>query len=61
LPPDDPRQRRPNISRAKSILGWEPKTQLSEGLAKTIEYFDKMLSKEGTSALARRRIKVASI
>jgi UDP-glucuronate decarboxylase len=56
LPPDDPRQRRPNISRAKSILGWEPKTQLSEGLAKTIEYFDKMLSKEGTSALARRRI-----
>jgi UDP-glucuronate decarboxylase len=61
LPPDDPRQRQPNISRAKSILGWEPKTQLSEGLAKTIEYFDKMLSKEGTSALARRRIKVASI
>jgi len=61
LPSDDPRQRQPNISRAKSVLGWEPKTQLSEGLAKTIDYFDKKLSKEGTSALARRRIKVASI
>ena len=61
LPSDDPRQRQPNISRAKSILKWEPKTQLSEGLAKTIDYFDKKLSKEGTSALARRRIKVASI
>jgi hypothetical protein len=34
---------------------------LSEGLAKTIDYFDKKLSKEGTSALARRRIKLASI
>ena len=49
LPPDDPRQRQPNISRAKSILGWEPKTELSEGLKKTIVYFDKLLSKEGTS------------
>ena len=52
LPPDDPRQRQPNISRAKSILGWEPKTELSEGLKKTIVYFDKLLSKEGTSTPA---------
>ena len=52
LPSDDPRQRQPNISRAKSILGWEPKTELSEGLKKTIVYFDKLLSKEGTSTPA---------
>ena len=61
LPSDDPRQRQPDISKAKAILGWEPKTELREGLAKTIDYFDKMLSKEGTSAFARRRIKVALI
>jgi UDP-glucuronate decarboxylase len=61
LPSDDPRQRQPDISKAKAILEWEPKTQLREGLAKTIDYFDKMLSKEGTSAFARRRNKMASI
>jgi UDP-glucuronate decarboxylase len=44
LPSDDPRQRKPDISRVKAVLGWEPKTQLREGLAKTIAYFDKMLS-----------------
>ena len=61
LPSDDPRQRQPDISKAKAILGWEPKTQLREGLAKTIDYFDKMLSKEGTSPFARRRIPAATI
>jgi dTDP-glucose 4,6-dehydratase len=39
LPEDDPKQRRPDITRARSILGWEPKVQLEEGLVKTIEYF----------------------
>ncbi len=39
LPVDDPRQRRPDITRARSILGWEPRVQLDEGLVKTIEYF----------------------
>jgi UDP-glucuronate decarboxylase len=39
LPGDDPRQRRPDISLAKRELDWEPKTQLAEGLVKTIEYF----------------------
>jgi UDP-glucuronate decarboxylase len=61
LPSDDPRQRQPDISKAKAILGWEPKAELREGLAKTIDYFDRMLSKEETSGFARRRIKVASI
>ncbi len=44
LPQDDPRQRQPDISLAKAKLGWEPKTQLKEGLTKTIAYFDKMLA-----------------
>jgi UDP-glucuronate decarboxylase len=39
LPADDPRQRRPDISLAKSALGWEPKTQLETGLRRTIDYF----------------------
>lgn len=39
LPQDDPKQRRPNISKAKQFLDWEPKVQLAEGLASTIDYF----------------------
>ena len=39
LPTDDPKQRRPDITRARTLLGWEPKVQLEEGLSKTIEYF----------------------
>jgi dTDP-glucose 4,6-dehydratase len=39
LPTDDPKQRRPDITRARTLLGWEPKVQLEEGLIKTIEYF----------------------
>jgi len=39
LPQDDPKQRRPDITRARIRLGWEPKVALAEGLAKTIEYF----------------------
>jgi UDP-glucuronate decarboxylase len=39
LPSDDPRQRNPDIGKAKSLLKWEPKMPLEEGLAKTIAYF----------------------
>jgi len=39
LPSDDPKKRKPDISKAKSILGWEPTIKLDEGLKKTIEYF----------------------
>ena len=46
LPSDDPKQRQPDISMAKSILKWEPKIELREGLAKTIAYFEKGLRKE---------------
>ena len=43
LPQDDPRQRKPDITLAKKVLGWEPKVPLEEGLKKTIDYFDKLL------------------
>ncbi|XP_011306945.1 UDP-glucuronic acid decarboxylase 1 [Fopius arisanus] len=42
---DDPQRRRPNISRAKRFLNWEPKVSLTEGLTKTISYFEKELKK----------------
>jgi len=44
LPGDDPRQRCPDIALARRELGWEPKTQLAEGLKKTIEYFRQAVS-----------------
>ncbi len=52
LPSDDPRQRQPDISMAKSILKWEPKTQLREGLTRTIAYFENILGKEGSRSRA---------
>jgi dTDP-glucose 4,6-dehydratase len=39
LPEDDPQVRQPDITKARKILGWEPKVELEEGLIKTIEYF----------------------
>ena len=44
LPADDPRQRRPDITLAREVIGWEPKVELDEGLKKTIAYFDELLS-----------------
>lgn len=49
LPPDDPTQRRPDISLAKEKLKWEPTVALTEGLKKTISYFDDKLRRSGTS------------
>ena len=43
LPQDDPRQRKPNIERAKTELGWNPTIQLREGLGKTVAYFSSRL------------------
>ncbi len=43
LPVDDPRIRRPDISKAKALFGWEPKVPLEEGLQRTIDYFRRVL------------------
>jgi UDP-glucuronate decarboxylase len=43
LPQDDPKQRKPDISKAKKILGWSPDIEISEGLDKTIKYFSSKL------------------
>jgi dTDP-glucose 4,6-dehydratase len=45
LPQDDPRQRRPDIDRAKALLKWSPRVALAEGLVKTIEYFRRKILK----------------
>jgi UDP-glucuronate decarboxylase len=39
LPSDDPRQRQPDVSLAKEVLGWSPTTELEQGLERTIRYF----------------------
>ncbi|MFA5247347.1 MAG: UDP-glucuronic acid decarboxylase family protein [Candidatus Micrarchaeia archaeon] len=46
LPQDDPRQRKPDISLAKSRLGWSPKVKLEDGLVKTAEFFEEVVGKK---------------
>jgi dTDP-glucose 4,6-dehydratase len=50
LPQDDPRQRRPDISKAKRLLGWEPKVDLETGLRRSLEYFREVVAREAASA-----------
>jgi UDP-glucuronate decarboxylase len=50
LPSDDPRQRKPDIERAREVLGWQPKVALAEGLRATIGYFDQALRRPGELA-----------
>jgi UDP-glucuronate decarboxylase len=45
LPADDPQQRQPDISRAREVLGWEPRVSLDEGLDRTIAYFRELVGK----------------
>jgi UDP-glucuronate decarboxylase len=52
LPADDPRQRQPDIGLARSVLGWEPKIMLDEGLMPTIAYFQTLVRGEGRLAVA---------
>src|SRR5215470_3452406 len=47
LPQDDPKQRRPDISKAKQLLGWEPKIDLESGLRMSLEYFREEVAKPG--------------
>jgi len=43
LPTDDPLQRCPDITKARAVLGWEPRVELDSGLQRTIDYFDALL------------------
>jgi UDP-glucuronate decarboxylase len=53
LPNDDPRQRQPDIAKARGLLGWTPKVELREGLGKTIAYFE-TLPREGDPLMTGR-------
>ena len=44
LPQDDPARRRPDITKARTLLGWEPKIALKEGLAKSLPFFQSQLN-----------------
>src|SRR5271169_6054042 len=50
LPPDDPRQRRPDITKERQVLGWEPKIDLEAGLRQSLDYFKKAVAEEATTA-----------
>jgi UDP-glucuronate decarboxylase len=50
LPQDDPRQRRPDITKAQDVLGWSPRTPLAEGLKRTVAYFEELLRDQLTRA-----------
>jgi UDP-glucuronate decarboxylase len=51
LPNDDPKQRRPELSRAQEVLGWAPRTALQHGLMPTIGYFDRLLTDHNVRAM----------
>lgn len=53
LPQDDPKQRRPDITKAKTLLGWEPTIGLEEGLKKSLDYFRKASVEDQAQAAAR--------
>jgi UDP-glucuronate decarboxylase len=55
-PQDDPRQRQPDISQARALLSWEPKTQLKEGLIRTISFFEEHLAEKGMKELLARQL-----
>src|SRR5215468_7646680 len=56
LPEDDPRQRQPDISRARELLSWAPRTPLKEGLVRTIAYFEGLLTEKGTKERLAREM-----
>ena len=61
LPEDDPMQRRPDITKARELLGWEPTVGLRDGLMKTIDWFKKSLQISGQIFMANyKRIPIAS-
>ncbi|HKW74352.1 MAG TPA: UDP-glucuronic acid decarboxylase family protein [Terriglobales bacterium] len=56
LPQDDPRQRRPDITRAKTLLGWEPKIDLETGLKLSMEYFQQAIALEAEESVGAGRL-----
>jgi nucleoside-diphosphate-sugar epimerase len=56
LPADDPRQRRPDITKARAQLGWEPSVKLREGVGRTIEYFRTLVGSERMAPRAARSL-----
>jgi dTDP-glucose 4,6-dehydratase len=50
LPQDDPKQRRPDITKARKLLGWEPKIDLETGLRRSLEYFKKAVAADTATA-----------
>jgi len=59
LPEDDPKQRRPDISRARQLLGWEPKVDLETGLKLSIEYFQRAIQLEEAAKSGKKIEQVA--
>ena len=55
LPTDDPKQRQPDITCAKETLGWTPGVELREGLPRTIQYFEDLISRSGVSSIGVAR------
>jgi UDP-glucuronate decarboxylase len=49
LPQDDPQQRKPDTTKAESLLGWKPTIELKGGLEKTIAYFEQMIARGALS------------
>jgi UDP-glucuronate decarboxylase len=56
LPADDPKQRRADATRARELLGWEPRVQLRDGLLLTIAYFRQRLQRQGVGPVAKNRL-----
>ena len=50
LPQDDPKQRRPDITKARTLLGWEPKIDLTTGLRLSLDYFKSAVAKSTAAA-----------
>jgi dTDP-glucose 4,6-dehydratase len=57
LPPDDPKQRRPDITKARRLLGWDPRIDLETGLQMSLDYFKKAVAKETTEEKKEEKTK----
>ena len=53
---DDPRQRQPNIARARKVLDWAPQTALKDGLSRTVSYFERLLTEIDIRRLVEHRV-----